>query len=86
MKGKRLKAGNTTRLMWCAILAFSILWVTWSYVIATYSTMVLMQPFPAEELSREAMRTILSVGFMKLAENVFEHNNGGLFGQTREEI
>lgn len=61
------------------------MWVTWSYVIATYSTVVLMQPFPAEELSREAVRTILGVGVLKVVENVFEHNNGRVFGHSRTE-
>lgn len=46
---------------------------------------MLAQPFPAEELSREAVRTILGVGFLKVVENIFEHNNGKLFGQSQTE-
>lgn len=74
---------SITRFLFVTAQVFAIVWVTWSYVIATYSTVVLMQPFPAEELSREAVRTILGVGAMKVVENIFEHNNGKIFGQSR---
>ena len=59
--------------------------MSWSYAIATYSTIVLEQPFPAEELSAEAVRTILGVGALKVLENIFEHNDGKVFGQSRTE-
>ena len=76
---------SITRFLFVTAQVFAIVWVTWSYVIATYSTVVLMQPFPAEELSREAVRTILGVGVLKVVENVFEHNNGRVFGHSRTE-
>ena len=76
---------SVTRFLFVTAQVFAIVWVTWSYVIATYSTVVLMQPFPAEELSREAVRTILGVGVLKVVENVFEHNNGRVFGHSRTE-
>ena len=76
---------SITRFLFVTAQVFAIVWVTWSYVIATYSTVVLMQPFPAEELSREAVRTILGVGVLKVVENVFEHNNGRVFGHRRTE-
>ena len=76
---------SITRFLFVTAQIFAIVWVTWSYVIATYSTVVLMQPFPAEELSREAVRTILGVGVLKVVENVFEHNNGRVFGHSRTE-
>ena len=90
---KELRAGqerpniirSITRFLFVTAQVFAIVWVTWSYVIATYSTVVLMQPFPAEELSREAVRTILGVGVLKVVENVFEHNNGRVFGHSRTE-
>ncbi len=90
---KELRAGqerpniirSITRFLFVTAQIFAIVWVTWSYVIATYSTVVLMQPFPAEELSREAVRTILGVGVLKVVENVFEHNNGRVFGHSRTE-
>ena len=76
---------SITRFLFVTAQVFAIVWVTWSYVIATYSTVVLMQPFPAEELSSEAVRTILGVGFLKVLENVFEHNEGPVFGRSKHE-
>ena len=76
---------SITRFIFVTAQVFAIVWVTWSYGIATYSTVVLAQPFPAEELSREAVRTILGVGFLKVVENIFEHNNGKIFGQSQTE-
>ena len=76
---------SITRFLFVTAQVFAIVWVTWSYAIATYSTVVLMQPFPAEELSKEAVRTILGVGALKVVENIFEHNDGKVFGQSRPE-
>ena len=76
---------SITRFLFVTAQVFAIAWVTWSYIIATYSTVVLMQPFPAEELSREAVRTILGVGVLKVVENIFEHNEGVVFGQSKTE-
>ena len=74
---------SVTRFLFVTAQIFAIVWVSWSYVIATYSTIVLMQPFPAEELSREAVRTIIGVGALKVVENIFEHNDGKVFGSSR---
>jgi len=76
---------SVTRFLFVTAQVFAIVWVTWSYVISTYSTVVLLQPFPAEELSREAVRTIIGVGFLKVLENVFEHNDGPVFGNSKKE-
>ncbi len=76
---------SITRFLFVTAQVFAIVWVTWSYVISTYSTVVLLQPFPAEELSREAVRTIIGVGFLKVLENVFEHNEGSVFGKSKQE-
>ena len=76
---------SVTRFLFVTAQVFAIVWVTWSYVISTYSTVVLLQPFQAEELSREAVRTIIGVGFLKVLENVFEHNDGPVFGNSKKE-
>ena len=76
---------SVTRVLFVTAQVFAIVWVTWSYVISTYSTVVLLQPFPAEELSRQAVRTIIGVGFLKVLENVFEHNDGPVFGNSKKE-
>lgn len=76
---------SITRFLFVTAQVFAIVWVSWSYAIATYSTIVLEQPFPAEELSAEAVRTILGVGALKVLENIFEHNEGMVFGRSRQE-
>lgn len=76
---------SVTRFLFVTTQVFAIIWVSWSYVIATYSTVVLFQPFPAEELSKEAVRTILGVGVLKVIENIFEHNEGAVFGRSKQE-
>ena len=37
------------------------------------------------ELSRQAVTTILGVNILKVAENIFEHNDGPVFGHTKED-
>ena len=90
---KELRAGKTqrsilrsvTRFLFVTTQIFAIVWVSWSYGIATYSTVALMQPFPVEELSRQAIITLLGMSGLKVVENVFEHNEGVVFGQSRTE-
>lgn len=72
---------SITRFLFVTTQVFALGWVTWTYIIASYSTIVLLQPFPAEALSQEAVRTILGVGFLKVLENIFEHNEGKVFGK-----
>ena len=76
---------SITRFLFVTAQTFAILWVTWSYVLATYSTVVLEQPFPVEALSDRAILTILGVSGLKVVENIFEHNEGGVFGHSRTE-
>ena len=37
------------------------------------------------ELSQQAINTIIGVGIMKTAENIFEHNDSVVFGNSHEE-
>ena len=61
---KELRAGqerpniirSITRFLFVTAQVFAIVWVTWSYVIATYSTVVLMQPFPQSGLQLQGLR------------------------------
>ena len=76
---------SITRFLFVTTQVFALIWVTWSYVIATYSTIVLAQPFPVEELSRQAIITLLGMSGLKVVENIFEHNEGVVFGQSRTE-
>ena len=90
---KELRAGkpppsilrSVTRFLFVTTQVFALVWVTWSYVIATYSTVVLEQPFPVEALSDRAILTILGVSGLKVVENIFEHNEGMVFGRSRQE-
>lgn len=58
----------------------ALLWVTMSYAIAMYATLALKQPFPIYELSQTAVEVILGSLTLKVIGNIFEHNNGKLFG------
>lgn len=87
---KELRAGtapksilrSVTRFLFVTTQIFAIIWVSWSYGIATYSTVVLGQPFPVEELSRQAIITLLGMSGLKVVENIFEHNEGPVFGRS----
>ena len=90
---KELRAGreclhiirSITRFLFVTTQVCAIIWVSWSYGIATYSTIVLAQPFPVEELSRQAIITLLGMSGLKVVENIFEHNESVVFGQSKTE-
>ena len=71
---------SVTRLLFVTTQLFALVWVSVSYGIAVYST---FQPFPVVELSQQAITTILGVSALKVVENIFEHNEGVVFGQSR---
>lgn len=75
---KRFK--SITRFLFITSQFAALIWVSISYVIATYSTFVLKQPFPIETLSEQAIVVLLGTLSAKVVENIFEHNNGGIFG------
>lgn len=84
--GKRLttkRVLSITRLIFITSQIFALIWVTISYVIALYATIKLEQVFPVVELSQQAINTIIGVGIMKTAENIFEHNDGVVTGKSR---
>lgn len=82
---KRNVIQSITRFLFVTTQVCALIWVSWSYVIATYSTMVLMQPFPVETLSCQAIITILGMSGLKVVENIFEHNEGTVFGRSKAE-
>jgi len=71
---------SVTRFLFVTTQVFALGWVTVSYGIAAYSTVKLMQPFPVEQLSCQAIITLLGVSALKVVENIFEHNEGVVFG------
>lgn len=76
---------SITRFLFVLTQISAIVWVTITYTIAIYSTLKLQQPFPVVELSQQAINTILAVPALKVVENIFEHNEGSIFGHTKEE-
>ena len=75
---------SITRALFLTTQLAALAWVSASYGIAVYATVRLGQPFPVAELSQQAITTILGVNALKVVENIFEHNNGGLFGHTEK--
>ena len=87
MSGKHLTKKKTisiTRLIFITSQIFALIWVTISYIIALYATIKLEQVFPVVELSQQAINTIIGVGIMKTAENIFEHNDSVVFGNSHQ--
>ncbi len=81
----RVKARSVTRILFITTQLAALAWVSVSYLIAIYATVKLAQPFPVVELSQQAITTILGVNVMKVVENIFEHNDGPIFGHTKED-
>lgn len=75
---------SVTRFLFATTQIFALGWVSVSYGIAVYSTVKLHQPFPVVELSQQAITTILGVNALKVLENIFEHNEGMVFGRSRQ--
>lgn len=88
---KELRAGkerpnilrSVTRFFFVTTQFFALVWVCISYGIAIYSTVWLGQVYTMSELSEPAIQTILGVGFLKVLENIFEHNEGMVFGKSK---
>lgn len=86
-KGKReapRRRVSVTRLVFVTTQLAALTWVSTSYGIAIYATVKLGQPFPVTELSSQAITSILGVGFLKVLENIFEHNDGPVFGHSKK--
>ena len=88
---KELRAGqertsilrSVTRFFFVTTQFFALVWVCTSYGIAIYSTVWLGQVYTMSELSEPAIQTILGVGFLKVLGNIFEHNEGAVFGKSK---
>lgn len=86
-KGKQLltkaRLMQITRFIFITTQISALIWVFTSYGIAIYSTIRLGQVYTMAELSEPAIHTILGVGFLKVLENIFEHNDGAVFGRSK---
>ncbi len=87
-QGKRIREPNKgflrsiTKFIFVTTQSSALIWVYTSYGIAIYSTVVLGQVYTMAELSEPAIHTILGGGFLKVLENIFEHNEGLVFGHS----
>lgn len=86
-KGKHLltktRLVHITRFIFVTTQISALIWVFTSYGIAIYATIRLGQVYTMAELSEPAIHTILGVGFLKVLENIFEHNDGAVFGKSK---
>lgn len=73
---------RVTEFLFVTTQVAALLWVSSSYMMAAYATVKLGQPYPVESLSSEAIRTLLGVAFLKVLQNIFEKNDGGIFGHS----
>lgn len=78
------KLRSVTRILFITTQVAALVWVSVSYLIALYATVRLGQPFPVVELSEQAITTILGVNVLKVVENIFEHNDGPIFGTCQK--
>lgn len=74
---------SITRFLFVTTQLAALGWVSVSYLIAAYATVRLGTPFPVESLSEQAIITLLGGSTLKVLENIFEHNNGKIFGESR---
>lgn len=83
-KGRRISARSVTRILFITTQIAALGWVSVSYLIAVYATVRLGQPFPVVELSGKAIDSLLGVATLKTIGNIFEHNDGPVFGTTNK--
>ncbi len=80
----RRRMKSITKRLFVTTQIAALCWVSVSYIIALYATVRLGEVFPVVELSQQAITTILGVSVLKVVENIFEHNDGAIFGKSRE--
>ena len=84
-KGKNMteaKMKSVTRFLFLTTQICALVWVFISYGLAIYATLRLGQVYTMAELSEPAINALLGVTALKVVGNVFEHNDGGLFGHS----
>lgn len=80
---EKMSLHSVTKLIFITTQVSALVWVFTSYAIAIYSTVWLQQVYTMSELSEPAITTILGVSFLKVLENIFEHNDGVVFGKSK---
>ena len=80
---KLLTIRSITRFLFVSTQLSALLWVNWSFALATYATIALSQPFPLETVSETAINVIIGTLLCKVLENALEHNDGGIWGKSK---
>lgn len=75
---------SVTRFLFVTTQIAALCWVSVSYLIALYAAVWLGEVEPLTTLSGKAIDAILGVSALKVLGNLFEHNEGGLFGRTKK--
>jgi len=81
-KGKKKALESVTRILFIDAYRAAIVWVTLSYLIAVYAMLFMDQVYTLTELSDPAIKALLSTVGLKVIGNIFEHNNGNIFGKS----
>ena len=85
--GKTLTAArlrSVTRLLFVSTQICALVWVFISYGLAIYATVRLGQVYTMAELSKPAIDALLGVTALKVLGNIFEHNDGVVFGKSEK--
>ena len=80
---KLLTIRSITRFLFVSTQLSALLWVNWSFALATYATIALGQPFPLETVSETAINVIIGTLLCKVLENALEHNDGAIWGKSK---
>ena len=75
---------SVTRKLFLGVYRWAVLWVSWSYAIATYSILVLQQVYTMTELAAPAITVLIGGVVAKVIENSIEHNDGFFCGRSHE--
>lgn len=75
---------SVTRLLFVSTQICALVWVFISYGLAIYATVRLGQVYTMAELSKPAIDALLGVTALKVLGNIFEHNDGVVFGKSEK--
>ena len=75
---------SVTRFLFITTQVCALVWVFISYGLAIYSTIWLHQVYTMTELSKPAIDTLLGAMALKVLGNIFEHNDGPVFGKSEK--
>lgn len=75
---------SVTRLLFVSTQICALVWVFISYGLAIYATVRLGQVYTMAELSKPAIDALLGVTALKVLGNIFEHNDGPVFGKSEK--